>query len=351
MMQSMKLITRDFVNLPARTQGVIYEKYGVVTHPLGQDKQAIKGDKWLKTQRKFLSWEDAEGLAMQTGPRTDPAGVDAGKCTKEVPCGSGITVIDCDLLKDDSEETHVSGVEVLMKHLKKGGYKKLTDLPTVVVKTPSGGYHIWVRYDQDLRNGTCVYRDDKIQKIVKIDVKGRHARVNIPFQQSGYKYINSPKNVTLGYLRDMLPSLWQCLQGPLPQPKKVHTRQYDQFVIPEKVEDLLQLISEDFISTSHNAYTKWYVVGQALKYCIEDDAEGFRLWDDWSQKGDYDEEAVEKYWDRFSPDNHLSNPVTYGSLEFFAKEENPEGYRKFRNKWYPHLRRKVTKKRLVPKHF
>lgn len=353
MMSSMKLVTRDFVNLPAGNQAYIYNHYGIITHPLGKDKQAIAGKSWLRTKRKKLDWSLAEGLAMQTGPKKDGKGIDEGKCVEKIPCGSGITVIDCDMLKDDSEETHVSGVEVLMKHLKKGGYRKLTELDTVVVKTPSGGYHIWVRYDPELRNGTCVYRNKDEKRIVKIDVKGRHQRVNIPYKNSGYKYINSPRTTGLRPLSDILPSLWQCLRGPLPQPKKVFARAHEQFVSPAKVEDLLALISESFLSTSHNAYNKWYVVGQALKYCIEDDAEGFRLWDEWSQKGDYDQEAVEKYWDRFSPDGRLSSsPVTYGTLEFFAKEEDPVGYHKFKKQWCPQKpfdRNKVSKKRYVRK--
>ena len=137
-MQTLEYTTRDFVNLPAKRQYEIYESYGIVTHPLGEDKQAIAGQSWLRTPRVDLKWKKAKGLALQTGPHKDPRGVEDGKCFEWLPCGSAITVIDCDLLKDDSEETHVSGVEVLMKHLKKGGYKKLTDLDTVVVKTPSG---------------------------------------------------------------------------------------------------------------------------------------------------------------------------------------------------------------------
>lgn len=96
-----------------------------------------------------------------------------------------------------------------------------------------------------------------------------------------------------------------------------------------KIEELLNMLSDERC----DSYQGWRNVGMILYACSLQDVnykkknaiDFFELWRDWSEESDnYDEGCCEKMWKSFK--NIKSFYIGYGSLCYYAKEDNKDEY-------------------------
>ncbi|GHV50409.1 hypothetical protein AGMMS49579_03950 [Spirochaetia bacterium] len=99
-----------------------------------------------------------------------------------------------------------------------------------------------------------------------------------------------------------------------------------------KITQLLNLLD---ISRCEN-YSEWWLVG-AILYNIgnnEDEEDTMLdLWKEWSSKSEkYDETTCDRIWFQYEKSNS-KNKATIASLYYMAKNDNPNGYNKFRQQY------------------
>ena len=86
------------------------------------------------------------------------------------------------------------------------------------------------------------------------------------------------------------------------------------------------------IQHRNQEYEAWRNVGFAL-HQVSDTDEMYEVFAEWSQVdySDYDDTATQNLWQHCKDDQE--NRITFGTLIHWAKEDNPDGYRQWNNKW------------------
>lgn len=96
---------------------------------------------------------------------------------------------------------------------------------------------------------------------------------------------------------------------------------------------LLNMLKSD--KAKHEHY--WLDVGRALYNCDPTvEGNGFNTWIAFSKNGGKDEEVCELMWGTFE----MENPITYKTIAFYAKQDNPSMYKK----WHDERCRKYFEK-------
>ena len=92
------------------------------------------------------------------------------------------------------------------------------------------------------------------------------------------------------------------------------------------VKDVLSLIA----NKRWDNYDDWYRIGLALYNHSRDkeqDDKYFLLWDTFSKKSDkYQKDVCKRFWTRNFRDSGSENKLTLGTINYFAKTDNQEGY-------------------------
>lgn len=183
------------------------------------------------------------------------------ECDYGILCGrvNNLTIIDCDLLKqEDDPDKYMCGVQVWNSLCEQNTFLKHLELP--VVKTKSGGLHLYFQYCPELKssvqklNSNNVFLDGS-NKIIKIDILSDNKFVVGP-GSSGYTFINNSQY----YGTPKMPSqLVDILNVPLnqwfkPKPCKTPSITYDQ------LQDIVDGIPSEFA----NNYQEWIKIVWAI---------------------------------------------------------------------------------------
>ena len=201
---------------------------------------------------------------------------------------SGFTVIDLDRGHKDGND----GVAE-WKRLNKEYDTEPAD--TTVVKTPSGGYHLYYQYEESIKS---------TNKLAKgIDIKNNGGYVILPpseIQKGKYEFYNKLKPAKIhNWVLDFFK-----IEPIIKQDQVI----YD---IKEKKEilDILNKINPDC------DYQDWITVGMAL--CNWNKDIGCEIWDQWSKNGSkYKAKECFKKWNTFK-----TAGITIGTLIFLANKK------------------------------
>ena len=193
-------------------------------------------------------------------------------------------------------------------------------LPTV--RTPSGGYHIYLKLPT---NGESKYKLKKnIHQYPGIDFLSEGtACVIVGGQTKSGKYIWHEENFLDEFYIEMIPNeLFQYLKTISTRTKTSNETQplgdftgllSDSYSKKENVLDAINKLSP---SMPHD---EWIKIGMALHDW--NDTEGLEIWEEWSTKGDnYEPDITDKRWNSF----HHGNGITIGTLFHMVKISEKE---------------------------
>lgn len=207
-----------------------YEKLGYKVIPIDKNRSPVLTVGKTVVRIGYLSAPDA--YKDFTNPKVTHGAVicgsmfcklDANVCRKDKKCGSGIVVIDFDKFKDKHDkDTFFCGakaLEILVDNEFNYTPEDFSSLPFPLLKTRSGGYHAWFKYDDSLKPGTNRAKSGVLfyEKKPLIDIKSSHNYATVPISgNSDYKWIVSPwddkfKEEGLPTLRKVFPSLYSTL--------------------------------------------------------------------------------------------------------------------------------------------
>lgn len=277
---SKKLESKTQRNLQA---ALSIAQLGIPVFPCGPDKKALV--KWKKAptiDRKTIEkwWEKFPTAipAFPTGSR------------------SGISVVDLDVKKGKN------GVE---EYARLGGSVHEAG---ALVKTPSGGYHLYFEHTDGVRNSQDAYG-------IGIDVRGEGG------------YVIAPGAVTEG-------GTYKCLERDvetaqllaLPFPEEMTRRKHDKSCCHEAADDvqLGKVKSALAFIPSDGSYGEWTETLMALHSYYKGSPEGLALAQQWSSDyPDYDPTEVEGKWKSFDCDK--DSGITIATLFAQARQNGWHG--------------------------
>jgi P4 family phage/plasmid primase-like protien len=111
------------------------------------------------------------------------------------------------------------------------------------------------------------------------------------------------------------------------------------------VKDVIELLKEAEVLLNMmdhkraDKWDSWYKIGCCLYKISKGDVNGFNLWSEFSMRSDkYDESECITIWQKMRENNY-----TIGTLKYFAKEDNPEEYKRYTREQNKKLVRAVIK--------
>lgn len=224
----------------------------------------------------------------------------------------GLIVIDVDSGPKKDGSGNKVGEETLTALLEQEG-----PLPeTLMVRTGSGGRHLYFYSTQEIKN-------DQGKKLGKdIDIRGHGGYVILPpsNHESGKKYQWVNEGVEIAGMPEWMEK--RCMG-------KVAIDMAEDTLQPEVLKDAMEtkLSKEQFVRLldfipADCDRDAWWQVGAALKKELGD-RKGFEAWDNWSRKapGKYDPKVMESQWASFTDDRRGTNgkAISGGTIVHYAK--------------------------------
>ena len=220
--------------------------------------------------------------------------------------GNGVGVIDLD--NHDGKD----GV---------GEFKRICNgrrLETTVVRTPSGGLHLWFTMPDGVRLKST---SNKIAP--GVDTRGDGGYVIAPGSHlpDGRKYtvIRQTNPIEMpGWLVDVVRDAG-CVKGQKVQIKRKSQKEPG---VPTDAEEI-KIRSALAALDPDTSYDSWRDVGMALRsWDDSDDGRANAIWHEWSSKGDkYDPSDADKHWSSYGSDGG----ITLGTLYHMAKDAGWDG--------------------------
>lgn len=221
----------------------------------------------------------------------------------------GIMVLDLDIGKKGG----ANGLKIFKKWLEEEG-QEMPD--TVITNTPSGGMHLYFKWDSRLRNGSV--KDCGMDfKTGTDNTYGGHVVAPPSAHPDGtpYTWLNSPDNTAVGEIPNWLVArLIRVGQGVVPNNvsgirmadgrsrgtgrgnDNVTDADLEEIVPLEQVNRMVSGINPDNLE-----YDEWLRIGLAIHSQYPDD-DGLEVWDEWSSSGTrYKEGECHKRWNAFDP--------------------------------------------------
>jgi putative DNA primase/helicase len=211
---------------------------------------------------------------------------------------SGIDVLDLDLKPDE----YIDGFTQV---------PNWQELSPLIVRTPSGGAHLWFRSQGNVRNST-----DKIAP--GVDTRGDGGYVIVPPSQSGsgdYAFDSGGLDDVadlLTFPSDLLERL-----GSRTAPRSNASAEADPESDPERIRAAMRIIPNADVG-----WDDWKKFGLAIWRATGGSEEGFAIWDEWSRKsGRYDADNTRREWESItrSPPTRIGG----GSIFFHANQVDP----------------------------
>jgi putative DNA primase/helicase len=214
-----------------------------------------------------------------------------------VPTGpaSGIDVIDLDV----KPEEHIDGRKFL---------RNWKELSTTVVRTPSGGGHIWFRSEGLVRNTT-----DRIAP--GIDTRGNGGYIIVPpsHNSGGGEY---------KFLRGGLDTIKSLPEFPPEHLAKIGPRQNGRPGTEPEAEATRIAAAMEVIPNADLGWDDWNKFGMAIHRATSGKDEGFQIFDKFSRKSKkYNEDTTREKWDAIarSPPTRIGA----GTIFFEADQADP----------------------------
>ena len=261
-----------------------YEDLGYIIFPMKNNTKGVpklpfckgwqdleKSYQWRKPPTKYEQ-KMTTGSAIQTGRR------------------SNLTILDIDILK--AGESSKDGMDYFINNLK--------DIKTKIVKTRSGGMHMYFNYCEDVKTTT------KVQSY-SIDIRSDGACVVCP-PTPEYEFINDYEAIDMPqFLIDFINKKKEETRG---RKKKVYDvktiieeNNNNEFFIID-IEELKQIKNVvEILSEYSNNYKDWMTITYALKSCVFNnsaiiESQIIEIWEDFSIKSSlYDSVENFKIWD------------------------------------------------------
>lgn len=282
-----------------------------------------------KKQAIVSGWNkfDADSWKNLNIPINDSIGI-ATRTGKE----SGLFVIDVDVEKERGAK--VDGMKVWRQYIEdeNGGNK----IQTPTQKSPSGGLHIFFKYEDKLATFKNASGTVKINgKTASIDFRTNGGYIILaPSKRndgSQYQWINHPRSTRLLPMPDSLYDWLSARRSGPPTPAE-HNRQEgtkennnslsgrELSVNITEITSLLNMLNEERCDD----YSKWMNVLFTLKNA----GVSYEIFDNWSKKNPakYDEKKCRQCWDAAKVRNTGSKKLSLGSLHHWAKTDNPNKY-------------------------
>lgn len=187
---------------------------------------------------------------------------------------------------------------------------------------------------------TNEYPDEKLPELLSIRNKVEQTPYKAEYSQAIEPYrnkINKKNTQTNNSTFSNSMALLQSTQTTNPQnqnwvpvqqnalnttPAPVQVGVHDEEI--QAVTELVSILSDSRSET----YEDWIRVGWALHNINPNSEELFYIWDEFSRRSrKYDEQGCQREWSRMK-----SNGLGIGSLHFWAHEDNPDAYAKFRSR-------------------
>ena len=208
---------------------------------------------------------------------------------------SGIDVLDLDLKPDE----FVDGFKFVPQ------WKALSRL---IVRTPSGGGHVWFKSEGKVRNST-----DQVAPGVDTRGDGGYAIVPPSRNRAGHEYAFIKGDLhEIARLPTFPPELFAKLAG-----KHDGQPGADPEADPERVRAALQVIPNPDLG-----WEDWKRLGMAIWRATAGSAEGLAAFDEWSQKSNkYNADNTQKEWQNItrSPPSRIGA----GTIFYHANEADP----------------------------
>ncbi|DAZ92970.1 TPA: hypothetical protein N0F65_006291 [Lagenidium giganteum] len=215
---------------------------------------------------------------------------------------SGITVIDVDIKDSKNGMDSLLDVDI-----------DLDEYHTYKVRTCSGGYHYYFKYDERFKTSANV--------LPGVDIRNDNGCV---FAGERYEVRNDVEPVDMP--GELYEALYQCKENTCAMTTILHRSNVDMIgdiEINQKYYDLIKLLPRIWF----NGYDKWMKPAYALYNCSElDKTVAFRTWikllSDFSDR--FNESEAKRCWDELKI--NVDKPFTFGTIKQFVKRENKYGY-------------------------
>jgi hypothetical protein len=214
---------------------------------------------------------------------------------------SNHTVVDLDV------KGEVNGVKIFQE--------LFGNIDTYTVKTPSGGYHLYFALEPEFKNWRNINKSSvDIRSGPDGYVVGPGSKINGKSYviEKDIPVIPMPGNVRDWLLKD---------KKKTDEEEKIETGSIHEGPEVSYIQKLLDLLDDDWVED----YDSWFKTVRALKFIgIEYNLDLEELAHDWSSKSSkYKYSETKKVWN--APTEGI-DPITLGSLKFWVKEQNPDGY-------------------------
>ena len=238
---------------------------------------------------------------------------------------SDLTVIDI-----DSKKLYWELVE-LVKQKDNGD---LTEVYTVETKR---GYHLYFGYDEDIKK-TQNDVFTKYQELGQVDIRndsdiitaeGSFYISELDKKKYTYKYVYGELNYEIPKSIKSLIKPKCFYSNDKEEEEEEPTKKYDKLT-DEEISNIIDLIDDD----KAEAYQTWNECGMALYNDLGKDARNFFHEFSKKCKSKYNKKEVDKHFDNYKKAN-TNNKITIGTLRKWAKEANPEEYKKLFSKAPP----------------
>ena len=238
---------------------------------------------------------------------------------------SDLTVIDI-----DSKKLYWELVE-LVKEKDNGD---LTEVYTVETKR---GYHLYFGHDEDIKK-TQNDVFTKYQELGQVDIRndsdiitaeGSFYISELDKKKYTYKYVYGDLNYEIPKSIKSLIKPKCFYSNDKEEEEEEPTKKYDKLT-DEEISNIIDLIDDD----KAGDYQTWNECGMALFNDLGKDARKFFHEFSKKCKSKYNKKEVDKHFDNYKKAN-TNNKITIGTLRKWAKEANPEEYKKLFSKAPP----------------
>jgi hypothetical protein len=210
---------------------------------------------------------------------------------------SEITVIDLDIKKDSDKKEMIDGVKWFKKE-----FIKFPE--TFTVKSPSGGYHLYFKYDEEIEHRANLVVEDRR---IKIDGRNDKSYIIGPYSE-GYEIINDI---------DIIELPKEIKEKMVEKPNDKLVKAVTRNIKPNNLTKYLNVLKSDY----YEQYNNWISIGMIIKNTLGDTEEGLETWKAFSKQSEkYSEDQCESKWTSFSNCGKLK----IGTLLMYVKDSDIE---------------------------
>jgi hypothetical protein len=238
-----------------------------------------------------------------------------------------ITVIDIDVIKPkdgnkyDNYKYDEYGLGLFLKLMEVSSLNALASCTAChIIKSTSGGYHIYCKYLESLPSGNNVFP--------KIDIKNDKAGIIFTSKHEVISLCRDPNGIDDYIAKEIQKAIPESKsRKSYEKPKKFISTSLDH------VKNMLDALKKDRVDN----YDDWLNIGIILNNEFGDD--GFELFNDFSKTSRKykNEQDIRRYWQGFKQRTE-GNRLTIGTLFHYLKTDNKTQYNKLGNEYFESMK-------------